>query len=36
MGLAARFWRSWLMDIDKGMNDGSPVVRIFTKHERNP
>jgi hypothetical protein len=28
--------RSWLMDIDKGMNDGSLAVRIFTKRERTP
>jgi len=28
--------RSWLMDIDKGMNDESLAVRIFTKRERTP
>ena len=28
--------RSWLMDIDKDMNDGSLAVRIFTKRERTP
>jgi phosphatidylglycerophosphate synthase len=42
LGMAAFFritqgpLRSWLMDIDKGMNDGSLAVRIFTKHEHNP